>query len=82
MQQTPPLLEAMRQSALDKDWHLLAAAVHKIIPSFAIMEMNQEVESMAKQIQEAAKKKQFNDETAQIAIQLETICRKACKELD
>ena len=82
LQQTPPLLEAMSQCVLDKNWHLLAAAAHKIIPSFAIMGMSQEVENMAKQIQEAAKAEQFNDETAKIVIQLETICRKAFKELE
>jgi CheY-like chemotaxis protein len=82
LQQTPPLLEAMMQSVLDKNWHLLAAAAHKIIPSFAIMGMSQEVENMAKQIQEAAKTEQFNNETAKMVIQLETICRKAFKELE
>ncbi len=82
LQQTPPLLETMRESILDKDWHLLAAAAHKIIPSFAIMGINQEVENMAKQIQEAAKTEQFDDEIAKIVIQLENICSKACQELE
>ena len=52
------------------------------LPSFAIMGMSQDLENMAKQIQEAAKKEQFNDETAQMVIQIESICRKACKELE
>ena len=82
LQQTPPLLEAMSQSVLDKNWQLLAAAAHKIIPSFAIMGMSKDLENRTKQIQEAAKKEQFNDETAQMVVQIESICRKACKELE
>jgi PAS domain S-box-containing protein len=82
LQQTPPLLEAIRKSILDKDWHLLAAAVHKIIPSFSIMGMSQDIENMARQIQEAANTEQFTDETAKMVVQLESICRQACKELE
>jgi CheY-like chemotaxis protein len=82
LQQTPPLLETMKQSVLDKDWHLLAAAAHKIIPSFSIMGMSQDLENMAKQIQEAAITEQFTDETAKMVVQLESICRQACTELE
>ena len=82
LQQTPPLLEAMRQSVIDKDWSLLAAATHKIIPSFSIMGMSQEVENMARQIQEAANTEHFKDETAQMVGQLVSICSQACEELE
>lgn len=82
LQQTPPLLEAMNKGMLNKDWPLLAAAAHKIIPSFAIMGMSHELENMAKQIQEAANADQFTNETAKMVLQLETICRQACQELE
>ena len=82
LQQTPPLLEAMRQSVIDKDWPLLAAATHKIIPSFSIMGMSSDVENRARKIQEAAKAGQFTNETEQMVSQLETICNQACKELE
>ncbi|TRX22364.1 PAS domain S-box protein [Flavobacterium franklandianum] len=82
LQQTPPLLEAMRQSVLDKDWPLLAAATHKIIPSFAIMGLSPDLENKARLIQEAANSKQFTDETAQMVTQIEYICRQASKELE
>lgn len=82
MEQTPPLIDAMKQSILDKDWDLLGAAVHKIIPSFSIMGMSPELENMAKKIQEAAKTNQFTDDTAEMVIQLETICKQACEELE
>ncbi|WP_281298315.1 PAS domain S-box protein [Flavobacterium limnophilum] len=82
MEQTPPLIDAMKQSILDKDWDLLGAAVHKIIPSFSIMGMSPELENMAKEIQEAAKTNQFTEKTAQMVVQLETICKQACEELE
>ena len=82
LQQTPPLLDAMRQSVLDKNWQLLAAAVHKIIPSFSIMGMSPDLENKARKIQEAAKTNQYTDETAQMVTQIESICRQACKELE
>lgn len=82
LQQTPPLLEAMTKGVLNKDWPLLAAAAHKIIPSFAIMGMSHELENTAKQIQEAANAEQFTDENANMVVQLESICRQACQELE
>jgi CheY-like chemotaxis protein len=82
MQQTPPLIEAMKQSVQNKDWALLAASVHKIIPSFSIMGMSPELENMAKEIQEAAKTNQFTDETAKMVIQVESSCKQACEELE
>jgi PAS domain S-box-containing protein len=82
LQQTPPVLEAMRQSVLDKDWLLLAASAHKIIPSFAIMGMSPDLEKMARQIQEDAKTDKFSDETAKTVIELVTICYQACTELE
>jgi HPt (histidine-containing phosphotransfer) domain-containing protein len=82
LQQTPPVLEAMRQSVLDKDWLLLAASAHKIIPSFAIMGMSPNLEKMARQIQEHANTNKFTNETAQTVIELVTICYQACTELE
>ena len=82
MQQTPPLIDTMKQSILDEDWELLGAAVHKIIPSFSIMGMNPELEDVAKKIQEDAKANQFTDKTAEMVGLLETSCSQACAELE
>ena len=53
--QTPPIINAMKQSLLDEDWNLLQSAVHKIIPSFSIMGISSDFESMAKKIHEYAR---------------------------
>jgi len=81
LQQTPPLIEAMKQSVLDKDWGLLGASVHKIIPSFSIMGISPDMENKAKQIQESAEKGHFTEETAKMVAQLEAVCMQACEEL-
>ncbi len=82
LQQTPPLLEAMRESIIDKDLKLLAASTHKIIPSFSIMGMNSDIENKARKIQEAANTEYFTEETAQMVAELVAICSQACKELE
>jgi CheY-like chemotaxis protein len=81
LEQTPPLIKAMKQSVLDKDWQLLGASVHKLIPSFSIMGMNPDLEEVSKNIQEAANNNQFTDETFKKVLELETACQQACEEL-
>lgn len=82
LEQTPTLIATMQKSVLDKNYALLSAAAHKIIPSFAIIGMSQEFENKAKQIQEQASAEKFTDQTAQMVTQLEMVCNKACQELE
>lgn len=80
--QTPPIIVAMKQSVLDKDWEMLGASVHKLIPSFSIMGMNPDLEQISKKIQDAAKSNQFTDEIAEMVVELETVCIQSCEELE
>ena len=82
LEQTPPLIHAMKQSLVNQDWDLLHAAVHKMIPSFSIMGIHVDFENMAKKIQDFAVVKQQNDEIENIFLQLENVCTQACKELE
>ena len=54
LEQTPPLISAMKQSLVDKDWILLNSTVHKIIPSFSIMGISSDFVNMAKKVQQYA----------------------------
>ena len=81
LEQTPPLVSAMNQGLQDKDWDILYAAVHKMIPSFSIMGISTEYENMAKQIQEFARTKDQAVELPGIVFQLGNICEQACTEL-
>ena len=98
LEQTPPLVNAMKQSLKEQDWNLLHAAVHKMIPSFSIMGIHQDYENIAKKIQDYSR---LNDQTgkentnqltdaglpdkqeiAALVLQLETVCLQACMELE
>jgi PAS domain S-box-containing protein len=81
LEQTPPLITSMKQSFHDKDWETLKAAVHKMIPSFAIMGMSTDYENMAKKIQEYANTQLQEEGINDSVQQLEAACVQACQEL-
>jgi hypothetical protein len=82
LEQTPPLIREMKKSLLDKDWELLYAAVHKMIPSFSIMGISSDFEIMAKQVQEYASRQNQTDGIPDLVIKLENVCTQACLELE
>ncbi len=82
LEQTPPLLKAIKQSLLHEDWEQLHAAVHKIIPSFSIMGIPVAYEDMAKKIQEFAIIGKRNNEIKHMFLQVENACVQASKELE
>jgi hypothetical protein len=71
----------MKQSLTDKNWDLLYASAHKMIPSFSIMGMGIDFENMAKRIQEYASTQKQSEGISELVLQLETICTQACVEL-
>ena len=81
LEQTPPLIGAMKQSLQDKDWNSLHAAVHKMIPSFSIMGISSNFENMAKKVQEYASTQKQTDGIPDLVLQLGNICEQACVEL-
>jgi HPt (histidine-containing phosphotransfer) domain-containing protein len=81
LEQTPPLISAMKKSLLNKDWTGLQAAVHKMIPSFAIMGISAEFENMAKKVQEYAGMQQQTESIQDMVFQLGNVCEQACDEL-
>ncbi len=81
LEQTPPLVYAMKQSLQDKDWQSLYVAVHKIIPSFMIMGISKDFENMAKKVQEYASTQLQTDGIPELVYKLESICAQACIEL-
>ena len=81
LEQTPPLISAMRKGFEEKNWQSLYAAVHKLIPSFAIMGIGVDFENMAKKVQEyASTQKQF-PEISDLVLQLENVLEQSCEEL-
>jgi HPt (histidine-containing phosphotransfer) domain-containing protein len=82
LEQTPPLIETMKQGENNKDWSLLYSAVHKLIPSFSIMGISVDFENMAKKVQEYASTQQQTDKIPDLVRQLEGVCNQACTELE
>ena len=82
LEQTPSLINTIKQSLQAKNWKLLGAAVHKMIPSFAIMGINSDFENMAKKIQDFAISQEQSEEIYGLVLQLEEVCLQACSELE
>jgi PAS domain S-box-containing protein len=82
LMQTPPLINTMKQSLQEKDWLSLHEAAHKMIPSFSIMGINRDFETIAKKIQEYASTQQQTDSIYDMVLQLENVCAQACTELE
>jgi PAS domain S-box-containing protein len=82
LKQTPSLVESMKRGLYDKDWDSLQSAVHKMIPSFSIMGISSDFESMAKKIQEYANTQKQTDGIHDLVLQLENVCNQACIELE
>ena len=81
LEQTPPLVNAMKQHFHDRDWKALHSVVHKMIPSFSIMGISSDFENMAKKIQDAATQQQV-DGIHDMILRLDTVCAQACRELE
>ena len=81
LEQTPPMLEAMNLSLRNKDWSLLQATMHKILPSFSIMGIHPEFEGMAKKIHAMANEQEQGTIMFEMVQRLEEVCLSACKEL-
>jgi CheY-like chemotaxis protein len=82
LQQTPPLIEAMKLGFQNSDWHLLKSAVHKMIPSFSIVGIHTDFENIAKEIQEFASQQEATNSISEMVTKLENVCLQACKELE
>jgi PAS domain S-box-containing protein len=81
LEQTPLLVNSMKQGFQDKDWKTLQSAVHKMIPSFSIVGINSDFEIMAKKVQEYANTQQQTDGILVLVLEIERVCTQACEEL-
>ena len=81
LEQTPPLVSAMKNGWNNKEWNSLYSAVHKMIPSFIIMGISENFENMARKVQEYANTQKQAEGIPDMVLQLENICGQACKEL-
>jgi len=79
--QTEPLIGLMKQGVLEKDWKLLHSTVHKIIPSFSIVGIDETFEQMAKKVQEYSGTSQHTEKIPDLVLQLINVLEQASEEL-
>lgn len=82
LEQTPPLLSSMKESFASKDWKTLQSAVHKMIPSFSIMGIDNQIEEMAKSIKNFAEEQFQMNDIENMLYQIESLCLQAFDELN
>jgi PAS domain S-box-containing protein len=81
LKQAPPLIIAMKTSYSDQDWSVLYSAVHKMIPSFSIMGINDAYEQMAKKVQAFASTQEQPEGIQEMILELETVLNQSCDEI-
>lgn len=81
LDQTPTLISEMKKNFSEKNWDGLSKAVHKIIPSFSIMGISNDYESLARKIYEFTKAQQTMEDIENMLKTLEHVCIHACSEL-
>jgi PAS domain S-box-containing protein len=82
LEQTPPLISKLKESLCSKDWNLMAAVIHKLIPSFYIVGIHNDFQTMARDIQKYSSRQEHLDELSGLVLQVEGICTQACEELE
>lgn len=82
LEQTPPLISAMKKSFASKDWKTMQSVVHKMIPSFSIMGFDKLIGEMAKNINDFAEDQLPVNEVEKMVNQIENACLKAFDELN
>ncbi len=82
LKQTPPLILVMKDSLINKDWKMLQSAVHKMIPSFSIIGLSQNIQGVAKNIQDYDFTVDITEDIHKLVLELENVCTRSCEELE
>jgi len=82
LEQTPLLINTMKRSYLEKDWPLLNAALHKMLPSFSVVGISSDYEGIVKEIQDYANKQMGEEDILSKLNKIEDVCTQACLELE
>lgn len=82
LDQTPTLIEVISEGFKKENWSTIKSAAHKMIPSFAIMGIEQDAEDMARRIQHYRGNSAGNESISTDLKRLVSICTQACNELE
>lgn len=81
LEETPQLLDTMKNSVKDKDYAKLKAAAHSMLPSFTTIGIDDEYTEITKTIQEYAANKEDFEKIEPLVESIAAICEQAFKEL-
>ena len=81
LEQTPVLINHLKEASMANDWETIQSSAHKLIPSFSIVGISKEFEHCAQLIQEYASRKVDIESIREMVSKIETVCLKACKEI-
>ncbi|MES2397059.1 MAG: response regulator [Bacteroidota bacterium] len=81
LDEIPKLLFTMKQSMDNLDWDALRIASHSLIPSFALMGINKEFETMARTIEKLAAKKENLAKIKELFQKIDLLCTEVFCEL-
>lgn len=81
LDEIPKLLHTMKQSMDNLDWNALRIASHSLVPSFALMGISKEFETMARLIEKHATKKENLEEIKELFQKIDLLCTEVYDEL-
>ncbi|MES2139623.1 MAG: response regulator [Bacteroidota bacterium] len=81
LEEIPKLLFTMKQSIENTDWDALRIAAHSLIPSFALMGINKEFETMARKIEKLATRKENLEKIKELFLKIDLLCTEVFSEL-
>jgi HPt (histidine-containing phosphotransfer) domain-containing protein len=81
LEETPRLLDSMRDGVESSNWDTVKNAAHSMLPSFPMLGMKKEYENMAREIQDLAHKKENLPQIKALYTELKSVCDKALTEL-
>jgi PAS domain S-box-containing protein len=80
--QTETLVTIMKQSVAARDWKLLHATVHKMIPSLSIVGIDKKFEDTGKKIQEFAATVTHTEKIPDLVSEFSKVLEQSCVELE
>jgi PAS domain S-box-containing protein len=81
LDETPKLIDKIKQGIENKDWKSVAMASHSIIPSFEMLGIEGGYDKMSREIQELAEKNGDPQRIKELFSKIERICELAITEL-
>lgn len=81
LEETPQLVNKLKQSINNTDWDGIRISSHSLIPCFSLMGIDTKYETMARNIEEYAKKKGDMENIQKLTAEIDKVCKKACEEI-